>query len=61
MYFLNSYFSRKTIRKLRRERYEKADRELIAANSSAKILVVLHLFYPQSWKEIKEYLLNLRP
>lgn len=32
---------------------------LIRKNSSARILVVLHLFYMCSWKEIKEYLRNL--
>lgn len=33
--------------------------ELIKRNSSARILVVLHLFYMNSWQEIKEYLKNL--
>lgn len=31
----------------------------IRKNANARILVVLHLFYMCSWKEIKEYLMNL--
>lgn len=34
-------------------------KELIRKNSNARILVVLHLFYMVSWKEIKQYLKNL--
>lgn len=33
--------------------------EMIKKNKNAKILVILHLFYMHSWKEIKEYLRNL--
>ena len=32
---------------------------MIEKNKDAKILVILHLFYPMSWIEIKEYLDNL--
>lgn len=35
-------------------------RKKIKENGGARILVILHLFYMSSWKEIKEYLLNLR-
>lgn len=33
----------------------------IKKNISARILVILHLFYMSGWKEIKEYLKNLEP
>lgn len=36
-------------------------RDLIRRNKEARILVLLHLYYDQSWKEIKQYLLNLSP
>ena len=55
MYFLNNYFARSGIRGMKRRHYEKKDKALIEANKSARILVILHLFYPQSWKEIREY------
>ena len=61
MYFLNNYFARSGIRGIRRRHYEKKDKDLIEANKDARILVILHLFYPQSWKEIREYLMNLGP
>ena len=35
--------------------------DMIKKNSRARILVILHLFYMNSWKEIKEYLKNLSP
>ena len=35
--------------------------DMIKKNSCARILVILHLFYMNSWKEIKEYLKNLSP
>ncbi len=34
-------------------------KSIIEKNKNAKILVILHLFYMCSWKEIKEYLKNL--
>ena len=61
MYFLNNYFAFSAVRSAARRRFEKKDEALIKANKDARILVILHLFYPQSWKEIREYLLNLRP
>lgn len=36
-------------------------RDLAEKNKNARILVILHLFYPSAWKEIKEYLANLAP
>lgn len=37
----------------------KHNTSLIEKNRGARILVILHLFYMSSWKEIKEYLRNL--
>lgn len=36
-------------------------RRLIDRNEATHILVCLQLFYPESWKEIREYLANLAP
>ena len=36
-------------------------KELIEKNKNARILVILHLFYPKSWNVIKMYLDNLKP
>lgn len=36
-------------------------RRQIKANASARILVCLQLFYPESWPEIAQYLMNLSP
>lgn len=49
--------SRRLMRSLGRRRYA----DMINRNRSARILVILHLFYMESWKEIKEYLKNLDP
>lgn len=38
-----------------------SSRDLIRRNKKTHILVLLHLYYDQSWKEIKQYLLNLGP
>ena len=35
-------------------------RALLEKNKDKKILVFLHLFYPESWKEIREYLRNFQ-
>lgn len=53
------YRSYHLFRKLERNREEKKNKNLIKKNKNVKILVILHLFYPKSWKEIKEYLENL--
>lgn len=42
-----------------RERGIKHNAELIKKHADTRILVILHLFYMSSWKEIKEYLMNL--
>lgn len=38
---------------------EKKYKQLIAKNAECKCLVILHLYYQQSWQEIQEYLKNL--
>lgn len=35
------------------------NRKLIEKNRNKKILIILHLFYDESWKEIRQYLKNL--
>lgn len=60
MLYLNSYHKLSMIRSFKRDYYEKKHRELVEKNKHARILVVLHLFYPDSWGEIEEYLRNLR-
>ena len=54
------YHSRSLIRSAERSAGQKKYRDLIKKNKNKKILVILHLFYPESWKEIREYLLNLK-
>ena len=54
------YHSRSLIRSAVRSAGQKKYRDLIKKNKNKKILVILHLFYPESWKEIREYLLNLK-
>lgn len=53
------YYAHKLIRGMKRKFYKIYDRKVIERNSQARILVVLHLFYPDSWSEICEYLRNL--
>lgn len=53
------YRSRHFIREIERRRENNVNRELIKKNRNAKILIILHLFYPKSWKEIKEYISNI--
>ena len=57
---MNSYHRYAAIREIKRLYYEVYYRGLIRKNKDAKILVVLHLFYEESCKEIMEYLKNLR-
>lgn len=42
-----------------RKKSNERNAELIQKNADSRIAVVLHLFYDQSWVEIKEYLKNL--
>ncbi|MDT2459464.1 rhamnan synthesis F family protein [Enterococcus avium] len=61
MIYLNDYHAHSYYREKKRQYFEKKYSELIRKNSDSKILVVLHMFYPDSWIEISEYLENLRP
>ncbi|GHN17423.1 rhamnan synthesis F family protein [Lactobacillus delbrueckii] len=53
------YRAHRFIREVERRREVKKNADLIKKNKDARILVILHLFYPKSWKEIKEYINNL--
>lgn len=53
------YKSHSLIRGFKRSIGRTLNSSLIQKNSNARILVILHLFYMDSWKEIKEYLKNL--
>lgn len=53
------YYARRWVRKLRRILANNSYGHLIEKNADCRILVILHLYYQQSWKEIKEYLKNL--
>lgn len=53
------YYSHHIFRKILRKKEQRKNEELIEKNKDVRILVILHLFYPKSWKEIKEYLANL--
>ncbi|MGN0596113.1 MAG: rhamnan synthesis F family protein [Ruminiclostridium sp.] len=55
------YRKHSVIRGIKRRLGVLINKERIKNNSGAKILVILHLFYMESWKEIKEYLKNLEP
>lgn len=44
---------------MKRKFYQHKNKKLVEKNKNKKILVILHLFYPGSWIEIKEYLKNL--
>lgn len=57
---MNRYHRYAVIRGIKRKYYEVYYHGLIRKNKDAKILVVLHLFYEDSCKEIIEYLKNLR-
>lgn len=54
------YYSRSLIRSAARSAGQKKYSDLMKKNKNKKILVILHLFYPESWMEIREYLLNLK-
>lgn len=53
------YKQRKYIRFIRRKMAQKKYSSMISKNQKSRILVILHLYYQQSWIEIKEYLENL--
>lgn len=55
------YRAWRVTRGMRRQLGRLRCRTLIKSNKSARILVCLQLFYPESWREIKEYLQNLAP
>jgi len=44
---------------MKRKRAKQKNAALIQKNKSLRVLVILHLFYPHSWIEIREYLRNL--
>ncbi|MGF0072095.1 rhamnan synthesis F family protein [Streptococcus orisratti] len=54
-----NYFAHKLIRGVLRKNEIKKNIKLIEKNKNSRILVILHLFYPKSWKEIQEFLDNL--
>jgi hypothetical protein len=58
MRIFRTYYSHKHLRAAKRKTAAITRAGLIRKNKDRKILVVLHLFYPESWKEIREYLLN---
>ena len=58
MRIFRTYYSHKHLRAAKRKTAAIRRAGLIRKNKDRKILVVLHLFYPESWKEIREYLLN---
>lgn len=47
------------IRGVKRKKELDNNKYLVEKNKDSRILVILHLFYPKSWKEICEYLKNL--
>ena len=49
------------IRGIKRDFWEAYNSKLIQKNKDIRILVLLHLYYDESWIEIREYLQNLRP
>lgn len=53
------YRSHHWMRSLTRKVELKKNIKLVEKNKGVRILVILHLFYPKSWKEIREYLENL--
>lgn len=53
------YRQRKALRSLQRKAFN--NESLINKNHDCKCLVILHLFYDNSWEEINEYLKNLSP
>lgn len=61
MSYLYNYHANKKERDRLRIIMERRKKDMINCNRNARILVVLHLFYLDSWLEICEYLKNLRP
>ncbi len=55
----DNYKAHSFTRGIKRSISRKINAPLIKKNSNTRILVILHLFYMNSWKEIKEYLKNL--
>lgn len=54
----NRYYRKAVRRGAARKLGQIKYRELLEKNRDKRILVFLHLFYPESWKEIREYLCN---
>ena len=54
---IERYRQYKFIRNLQRKLF--FQKELVQKNSECRCLVLLHLFYDSSWREINEYLKNL--
>ena len=55
---VNRYYKKGIRRGVARIAGQKKYQSLIRKNKDKRILVFLHLFYPESWKEIREYLRN---
>lgn len=53
------YYEKKYVRLIKRKLSEIINFRYISKNKNKKILVILHIFYYYSFKEIKEYLKNL--
>lgn len=58
MRIFRTYYSHHQLRAAERKAASIKHSGLIRKNKDRKILVVLHLFYPESWKELREYLQN---
>ena len=58
MRIFRTYYSHRHLRAAERKTAALKNSALIKKNKDRRILVVLHLFYPESWKELREYLLN---
>ena len=58
MRIFRTYYSHRHLRTAERKIAALKNSALIKKNKDRRILVVLHLFYPESWKELREYLLN---
>lgn len=55
-----AYRSHPLVRSIKRHFWERYYNKLIKKNRNIRILVLLHLYYDESWIEIREYLQNLR-
>ena len=58
--YFKAYHRFGTLRAWQRKKAQREYGDLIIKNQNRRVLVILHLFYPESWKEIREYLLNLQ-